>query len=167
LNGTSKLGLVSMSDTRLFIVIFAGFVILITWLLLSKTNLGLYIRAVMQNRNMASSLGIPVARVNSMTFAFGCGLASLAGATLSLVSNVGPSMGQTYIVDSFMVVVAGGLGNLIGAGISALGIGVIDQFLQPLLGPVMGKIVVLFAIILFLQWKPGGLFPTKSRSLDD
>jgi len=76
-------------------------------------------------------------------------------------------MGQKYIVDSFMVVVAGGLGNLIGAGISALGIGVTDQFLQPLLGPVMGKIVVLFAIILFLQWKPGGLFPTKSRSLDD
>ncbi|MBT3483010.1 MAG: urea ABC transporter permease subunit UrtB [Opitutales bacterium] len=167
LNGTSTFGLVSMSDTRLFIVVFAGFVILITWLLLSKTNLGLYIRAVMQNRNMASSLGIPVARVNSLTFAFGCGLASLAGATLSLVSNVGPSMGQTYIVDSFMVVVAGGLGNLIGAGISALGIGVTDQFLQPLLGPVMGKIVVLFAIILFLQWKPGGLFPTKSRSLDD
>ncbi|MGY8693433.1 MAG: urea ABC transporter permease subunit UrtB [Verrucomicrobiia bacterium] len=167
LNGTSKFGLVSMSDTRLFIVLFAGFVILITWLLLSKTNLGLYIRAVMQNRNMASGLGIPVARVNSLTFAFGCGLASLAGATLSLVGNVGPSMGQKYIVDSFMVVVAGGLGNLIGAGISALGIGVTDQFLQPLLGPVMGKIVVLFAIILFMQWKPGGLFPTKSRSLDD
>jgi len=167
LNGTSELGLVSMSDTRLFIIVFAGFVVLITWLLLSKTNLGLYIRAVMQNRKMASSLGIPVARVNALTFAFGCGLASLAGATLSLVSNVGPSMGQAYIVDSFMVVVAGGIGNLIGAGISALGIGVIDQFLQPLLGPVMGKIVVLFAIILFLQWKPGGLFPTKSRSLDD
>jgi urea transport system permease protein len=167
LNGTSEFGLVSMSDTRLFIISFAGFVVLLTWLLLSKTNLGLYIRAVMQNRNMASSLGIPVARVNSLTFAFGCGLASLAGATLSLVSNVGPSMGQAYIVDSFMVVVAGGVGNLFGAGISALGIGVIDQFLQPLLGPVMGKIVVLFAIILFLQWKPGGLFPTKSRSMDD
>lgn len=138
-----------------------------TWGLLAKTNLGLYIRAVMQNRNMALGLGIPVSRVNSLTFAFGCGLAAMAGAALSQLGNVGPSMGQAYIVDSFMVVVVGGVGNLLGAGISAMGIGMVDQFLQPLLGPVMGKIVVLFTIILFLQWKPGGLFPTKSRSMDD
>ncbi len=157
----------AMSYARLFVIVFAGFVCVLTWGLLTKTNLGLYIRAVMQNRRMSSSLGIPVSRVNSFTFAFGCGLAALAGAALSQLGNVGPEMGQNYIVDSFMVVVAGGVGNLLGAGFSALGIGVTDQFLQPVLGPVMGKIVVLFAIILFLQWKPGGLFPTKSRSMED
>ncbi|MDQ8186120.1 urea ABC transporter permease subunit UrtB [Pelagicoccus sp. SDUM812002] len=158
---------ISMSYARLFAIAFAGFVCVLTWLLLTKTNLGLYIRAVMQNRNMASSLGIPVSRVNSMTFAFGCGLAAMAGAVLTQIGNVGPTMGQAYIVDSFMVVVVGGVGNLLGAGISAMGIGVFDQFLQPLLGPVMGKIIVLGVIILFLQWKPGGIFPTKSRSMDD
>lgn len=158
---------ISMSYARLFAIAFAGFVCVLTWLLLTKTNLGLYIRAVMQNRNMASSLGIPVKRVNSMTFAFGCGLAAMAGAVLTQIGNVGPTMGQAYIVDSFMVVVVGGVGNLLGAGISAMGIGVFDQFLQPLFGPVMGKIIVLGMIILFLQWKPGGIFPTKSRSMDD
>ncbi len=158
---------ISMSYARLFAIAFAGFVCVLTWLLLTKTNLGLYIRAVMQNRSMASSLGIPVSRVNSMTFAFGCGLAAMAGAVLTQIGNVGPTMGQAYIVDSFMVVVVGGVGNLLGAGISAMGIGVFDQFLQPLFGPVMGKIIVLGMIILFLQWKPGGIFPTKSRSMDD
>ncbi len=165
--GNLEVGGVALSYTRIFVIAFAGFVVLMTWILLSKTNLGLYIRSVMQNRNMASSLGIPVSKVNSLTFAFGCGLAALAGAALSQIGNVGPTMGQTYIVDSFMVVVVGGVGNLLGAGISAMGIGTIDQFLQPYWGPVMGKIIVFFAIILFLQWKPGGLFPTKSRSMDD
>ncbi|MCH6255446.1 urea ABC transporter permease subunit UrtB [Puniceicoccaceae bacterium K14] len=165
--GNLEVAGVALSYTRIFVIAFAGVVIVMTWLLLSKTNLGLYIRSVMQNRNMASSLGIPVSRVNSLTFAFGCGLAALAGAALSQIGNVGPSMGQTYIVDSFMVVVVGGVGNLLGAGISAMGIGAVDQFLQPYWGPVMGKIIVYFVIILFLQWKPGGLFPTKSRSMDD
>ena len=165
--GNFEVGGVALSYTRIFVIAFAGFVVLMTWILLSKTNLGLYIRSVMQNRNMASSLGIPVSRVNSLTFAFGCGLAALAGAALSQIGNVGPTMGQTYIVDSFMVVVVGGVGNLLGAGLSAMGIGTVDQFLQPYWGPVMGKIIVFFAIILFLQWKPGGLFPTKSRSMDD
>lgn len=157
----------SLSYTRLFVICLSLVIVIATWLLLSRTNLGLYIRAVMQNRRMAASMGIPVDRVNTLTFAFGCGLASLAGAALSQIGNVGPSMGQTYIVDSFMVVVAGSVGNLLGAGVSAMGIGLVDQFLQPSLGPVMGKITVFAAIILFLQWKPGGLFPTKSRSLED
>ena len=165
--GNMEIAGASLSYTRLFVIAFAGVIVIATWLLLSRTNLGLYIRAVMQNRQMAASLGIPVDRVNTLTFAFGCGLASLAGAALSQIGNVGPSMGQTYIVDSFMVVVAGSVGNLLGAGISAMGIGLVDQFLQPSLGPVMGKITVFAAIILFLQWKPGGLFPTKSRSLED
>lgn len=157
----------NMSYTRLFIMLIALVVVVMTWLLLRKTNLGLHIRAVMQNRGMASSLGIPVARVNSMTFALGCGLAALGGSVLSQIGNVGPLMGQAYIVDSFMVVVIGSVGNLLGAGISAMGIGLVDQMLQPSLGPVMGKITVFFVIILFLQWRPGGLFPSRSRSLDD
>ena len=167
LMGNLSFGEFQMSYTRLFIMGLALVVIIMTWALLRKTSLGLHIRAVMQNRNMASSLGIPVARVNSMTFALGCGLAALGGAALSQIGNVGPSMGQAYIVDSFMVVVIGSVGNLLGAGISAMGIGLFDQLLQPSLGPVMGKITVFAAIILFLQWRPGGLFPTQSRSLDD
>ena len=165
--GNLSFGGFQMSYTRLFIILLAIVVAILTWLLLRKTNLGLHIRAVMQNRNMASSLGIPVARVNSMTFALGCGLAALGGAALSQIGNVGPSMGQAYIVDSFMVVVIGSVGNLLGAGLSAMGIGMVDQLLQPALGPVMGKITVFFVIILFLQWRPGGLFPTRSRSLED
>ncbi len=167
LMGNLSFGGFNMSYTRLMILGIALFVVIMTWLLLRKTNLGLHIRAVMQNRSMASSLGIPVARVNSMTFALGCGLAALGGSILSQIGNVGPSMGQAYIVDSFMVVVIGSVGNLLGAGLSAMGIGLVDQLLQPSLGPVMGKITVFFVIILFLQWRPGGLFPTRSRSLDD
>jgi len=167
LMGSLSLGGFSMSYTRLFIMLLALIVVMMTWFLLRKTNLGLHIRAVMQNRGMASSLGIPVSRVNSMTFALGCGLAALGGSALSQIGNVGPLMGQAYIVDSFMVVVIGSVGNLLGAGLSAMGIGLVDQLLQPSLGPVMGKITVFFVIILFLQWRPGGLFPTRSRSLDD
>ncbi|YCM42053.1 urea ABC transporter permease subunit UrtB [Verrucomicrobiaceae bacterium 227] len=158
---------VSMSYNRLSLIAFAIFVIVATWFLLNKTSWGLHIRATMQNRKMASSLGIKSSRVNMMTFAYGSGLAGLAGAFLSQIGNVGPSMGQTYIVDSFMVVVVGGVGNLLGAALSSLGIGVVDQGLQPLLGPVMGKITVLFGIILFLQLRPGGLFPARTRSLED
>lgn len=165
--GNLSIGGFNMSYTRLFIMAIAVVVVILTWLLLRKTNLGLHIRAVMQNRDMASSLGIPVNKVNSMTFALGCGLAALGGSVLSQIGNVGPSMGQAYIVDCFMVVVIGSVGNLLGAGISAMGIGSIDQFLQPSLGPVMGKITVFFLIIIFLQWRPGGLFPTRSRSLED
>ncbi|MGJ8638395.1 MAG: urea ABC transporter permease subunit UrtB [Opitutaceae bacterium] len=167
LMGNLSIGGFSMSYTRLLIMFIALVVVVLTWLLLRKTSLGLHIRAVMQNRSMASSLGIPVARVNSMTFALGCGLAALGGCVLSQIGNVGPLMGQQYIVDSFMVVVIGSVGNLLGAGLSAMGIGLVDQLLQPSLGPVMGKITVFFVIILFLQWRPGGLFPTRSRSLDD
>jgi urea transport system permease protein len=156
-----------MSYTRLLILVVALVVVVCTWLLLAKTSLGLHIRAVMQNRNMAAALGIPVKVVNARTFALGCGLAGLGGCVLSQIGNVGPSMGQSYIVDSFIVVVIGSVGNLLGAGVSAMGIGMLDQYLQPSLGPVMGKITVFFLVILFLQWKPGGLFPTRSRSLDD
>jgi urea transport system permease protein len=152
---------------RVFVIGFAVLIIVLTWLMLNKTSLGLLIRAVMQNRNMAACMGIRTERVNTMTFAFGCGLAGLAGAFLSQIGNVGPSMGQLYIVDSFMTVVVGGVGNILGTVISALGIGMADQTLQQYLGnPVIGKILVLGFIILFLQWRPAGLFVTRSRSLD-
>jgi len=152
---------------RVFVIGFAVLIIVVTWLVLNKTSLGLLIRAVMQNRNMAACMGVRTERVNTMTFAFGCGLAGLAGAFLSQIGNVGPSMGQLYIVDSFMTVVVGGVGNILGTVISALGIGMADQSLQQYLGnPVIGKILVLGFIILFLQWRPAGLFVTRSRSLD-
>jgi urea transport system permease protein len=151
---------------RVFVIGFAAVVVVGTWLLLTRTRFGLYIRAVTQNRGMAACMGVPTERVNMMTFAFGSGLAGLAGACLTQLGNVGPGLGQTHIVDSFMVVVSGGVGNLAGTVFAALGIGAIDQVLQPFLGAVLGKIIVLVAIILFLQWKPGGLFPTRNRSLD-
>jgi urea transport system permease protein len=152
---------------RVFVIGFAVLIIVVTWLVLNKTSLGLLIRAVMQNRNMAACMGVRTERVNMMTFAFGCGLAGLAGAFLSQIGNVGPSLGQNYIVDAFMTVVVGGVGNILGTVISAFGIGIADQSLQQYLGnPVIGKILVLGAIILFLQWRPAGIFVTRSRSLD-
>lgn len=152
---------------RVFVIGFAILIVFGTWALLSKTPLGLLIRAVMQNRNMAACLGVRTERVNMLTFGFGSGLAGLAGAFLSQIGNVGPSLGQSYIVDAFMTVVVGGVGSLIGTVASALGIGVVDQSLQQILGnPVLGKILVLGAIILFLQWRPAGIFTTKTRSLE-
>jgi urea transport system permease protein len=153
---------------RVFVIIFAVLIVLGTWLLLTKTPLGLFIRAVMQNPDMAACMGVRTKRVNMLTFAFGSGLAGLAGAFLSQIGNVGPSLGQNYIVDCFMTVVVGGVGNLAGTVYSAVGIGTADETLQQVLGsPVMGKIIVLTTIILFLQWKPGGLFASRGRSLDD
>jgi len=152
---------------RVFVIGFAVVIVLGTWLLLTKTPLGLLIRAVMQNRDMAACIGVRTDRVNMLTFAFGSGLAGLAGAFLSQIGNVGPSLGQTYIVDSFMTVVVGGVGSIVGTVCSALGIGTSDQILQQVTGsPVTGKIVVLAVIILFLQWKPGGLLAIRSRNLD-
>jgi urea transport system permease protein len=169
-----------------------GFAIVIVigiWLVLTKTSLGLLMRAVMQNRGMASCMGVRTARVNMLTFGLGSGLAGLAGAFVSQINNVGPGLGQSYIIDSFMVVVVGGVGNLGGTVISAFGISGIDQTLQqylpawapglagvPYLGnflqnlgqdsAVFGKILVLCLIILFLQWRPAGIFVTRSRSLE-
>lgn len=152
---------------RVFVIGFAGLIVLGVWLVLTRTSLGLLIRAVMQNRSMASCMGVRTSRVNMLTFGLGSGLAGLAGAFLSQIGNVGPSLGQNYIVDCFMTVVVGGVGNIAGTVLSAAGIGFSDQSLQQALGnPVLGKILVLVAIILFLQWRPAGLFVTRSRSLD-
>jgi len=152
---------------RVFVIGFAALIVFGVWLVLTRTSLGLLIRAVMQNRNMASCMGVRTERVNMLTFGLGSGLAGLAGAFLSQIGNVGPSLGQSYIVDCFMTVVVGGVGNLPGTVIAALGIGMADQSLQQiLLNPVLGKITVLVAIILFLQWRPAGIFVTRSRSLE-
>ncbi|WP_367870793.1 urea ABC transporter permease subunit UrtB [Luteolibacter sp. Populi] len=167
LSGNWTVNDVAFNWNRVFVIAFAAFIIFLTWVILTKTRLGLLIRAVMQNRSMAACMGVRTERVNMMTFAFGSGLAGLAGAFLSQITNTGPNLGQAYIVDSFMTVVVGGVGNIMGTVISALGIGMADQSLQQALGnPVLGKILVLGAIILFLQWKPSGLFATRSRSLD-
>lgn len=153
---------------RVFVIGFAVLIVFGVWMILTKTPLGLLIRSVMQNRGMASCMGVRTERVNMLTFGLGSGLAGLAGAFLSQIGNVGPTLGQNYIVDCFMTVVVGGVGNLAGTIYSALGIGLVDQSLQQiLLNPVLGKILVLVAIILFLQWRPSGLFVTRSRNLDD
>ena len=157
---------ITLGYNRMFVIAFALIILFGTLLMMVKTPVGMQLRAVMQNRRMAASLGIRTARMNGFTFAFGSGLAGLAGAFLSQIGNVGPSMGESYIVDSFMIVTVGGVGNIVGASLSALGIGSVDQMLQPILGPVMGKITTLFAIILLLQWRPGGIFPSRSRSLE-
>lgn len=166
LSGSFVVKDVLLAYNRIFVIAFAVFVVWLTYCLLTKTSLGLQIRAVMQNGSMASALGVRTDRVNMMTFAFGSGLAGMAGCCLSQIGNVGPSLGQNYIVDCFMVVVLGGVGNLVGTVSASLGIGVSDQILQPWLGAVLGKITVLAAIILFLQWRPAGLFVTRSRSLE-
>jgi urea transport system permease protein len=152
---------------RVFVIGFAAVIVFGVWLALTKTPLGLLIRCVMQNRQMASCMGVRTERVNMLTFGLGSGLAGLAGVFVTQLGTVGPSMGQEYIVDSFMTVVVGGVGSIFGTVVSALGIGLADQSLQQiLLNPVLGKILVLLAIILFLQWRPTGLFAARSRSLD-
>ncbi len=167
LSGNWTVDDVILGWNRVFVIGFAAVIVLGTHFALTKTSLGLLIRAVMQNRQMAACMGVKTERVNMLTFCLGSGLAGLAGAFLSQIGNVGPSLGQGYIVDCFMTVVVGGVGNIAGTVISALAIGVTDQSLQQALGnPVLGKILVLLAIILFLQWRPAGLFVTKSRSLE-
>lgn len=166
LSGSFVINDVLLAFNRLFVIGFALCIVAGTYLLLTRTPLGLQIRGVMQNRAMASALGVRTDRVNMVTFAFGSGLAGMAGACLSQIGNVGPSLGQYHIVDCFMIVVLGGVGSLAGTITASLGVGMTDQVLQPWLGAVMGKITVLAIIILFLQWRPAGLFVARSRSLE-
>jgi len=166
LSGSFVVGDVLLAYNRLFVIGFAVAIVAGTYLLITRTSVGLQIRAVMQNRAMASALGVRTDRINLLTFAFGSGLAGMAGACLSQIGNVGSSLGQYYIVDCFMIVVLGGVGNVAGTVSASLGVGVTDQILQPWLGAVMGKITVLLGIILFLQWRPAGIFSTRSRSLE-
>ena len=143
-----------------------GFVVLVAagvWFILQRTRLGLQVRAVTQNRAMASCLGVPTRRVDALVFGLGSGIAGLGGVALSQLGNVGPEMGQSYIIDAFMVVVLGGVGRLAGAVAAALGLGVINKLIEPAAGAVLGKIVVLVFIILFIQRRPQGLFAQRGR----
>jgi urea transport system permease protein len=166
LSGSWVVSDVLLAYNRMFVIAFAVAIVVLTWALMTRTSLGLQIRAVMQNRAMASALGVRTERVNLMTFAFGSGLAGMAGACLSQIGNVGPGLGQNYVVDCFMIVVLGGVGSIPGTVSASLGVGVTDQILQPWLGAVLGKITVLGAIILFLQWRPSGIFASRGRGLE-
>ena len=143
-----------------------GFVVLVAaavWFILQKTRFGLQVRAVTQNRGMASCLGIRTKRVDALVFGLGSGIAGLGGVALSQLGNVGPELGQSYIIDAFMVVVLGGVGRLSGAVAAALGLGIINKLIEPAAGAVLGKIIVLVFIILFIQRRPQGLFALKGR----
>ncbi len=152
--------------SRIVIIAFAGGVLLLVWVLLTRTRLGLYVRAVTQNRNMASALGVRTPKIDMMAFGLGSGIAGLAGCALSQIGNVGPDLGQSYIVDSFMVVVLGGVGQLAGTVYAALGLGIANKFLEAWQGAVLAKIAVLVFIIIFIQKRPQGLFALKGRTVD-
>ena len=151
---------------RIAILVFALAVLAAVWLVINRTRLGLFVRGVTQNRAMASCTGVPTHRVDMLTFGLGSGVAGLGGVALSQIGNVGPDLGQSYIVDSFMVVVLGGVGQLAGTVIAALGLGSIAKFLEPFSGAVLAKIFVLVMIILFIQKRPQGLFALKGRSAE-
>jgi urea transport system permease protein len=152
--------------SRLAIIVFAALVLVGTWLLLTRTRLGLFVRAVTQNRAMADCAGVPTARVDMLAFGFGSGVAGLGGVALSQIGNVGPDLGQSYIVDSFMVVVLGGVGQLAGTVYAAMGLGFVSKLLEGQVGAVLAKIAILVAIILFIQKRPQGLFALKGRFAD-
>ncbi len=151
---------------RLIIFFFSLFVVFITWIVLNKTRMGLFVRAVTQNRTMASCVGVRTRQVDSYAFAFGAGIAGLGGCALSQIGNVGPDLGQTYIIDSFMVVVLGGVGQLAGTILGAFGLGILSKFSEPFIGAVLTKIGVLVMIILFIQKRPQGMFALKGRSAE-
>jgi urea transport system permease protein len=152
--------------SRIVIIGFAALVLLAMWLLLTRTRLGLFVRAVTQNRAMASCTGVPTRRVDTLAFGLGSGIAGLAGCALSQIGNVGPDLGQSYIVDSFMVVVLGGVGQLAGTVYAAVGLGIVNKFLEGLSGAVLAKIAVLVFIIVFIQKRPQGLFALKGRTVE-
>jgi urea transport system permease protein len=166
MSGGFELGHLTITYNRLWILVFALAVFAGLQLLLKKTPIGLQMRAVTQNRAMASDMGVRSGMVDALTFGLGAGVAGLAGVALSQIDNVSPNLGQGYIVDSFMVVVFGGAGNLWGALAGAFTLGIANKFLEPFAGAVLGKVLVLVFIILFIQKRPRGLFPLKGRAVD-
>ncbi|KPH08593.1 urea ABC transporter permease subunit UrtB [Rhizobium acidisoli] len=166
MSGVFDLGGLSITWNRLWIIVFSMVVFVTLLLLLKRSAFGLQMRAVTQNRRMASSMGIRTGWVDAFTFALGSGIAGIAGVALSQIDNVSPNLGQSYIIDSFMVVVFGGVGNLWGTLVGALSLGVVNKFLEPFAGAVLGKILVLVLIILFIQKRPRGLFALKGRAVE-
>ena len=166
MSGAFDLGGLTITWNRMWIVVFTIGVFFALLTLLKRSPIGLQMRAVTQNRRMASSMGIRTPWVDAMTFALGSGIAGIAGVALSQIDNVSPNLGQGYIIDSFMVVVFGGVGNLWGTLVGALSLGVLNKFLEPYAGAVLGKIIVLVLIILFIQKRPRGLFALKGRAVE-
>jgi urea transport system permease protein len=164
--GFDPIGGFTITWSRLYIIVFCFIVLGALALILHRTSFGLYMRAVTQNRAIASVMGIRTARIDALTFGLGSGIAGMAGVALSQVGNVSPNLGTIYIVDSFLVVVFGGVGNLLGTLVGALSLGIVNKFLEPIAGAILGKIVVLVAIILFIQRRPRGLFALRGRTVE-
>jgi urea transport system permease protein len=166
MSGGFDVGQISITYNRLWIVVFTISVFFLLLAMLRYTALGLEMRAVTQNRRMAASMGIATSRVDALTFGLGSGIAGIAGVALSQIDNVSPNLGQSYIIDSFMVVVFGGVGNLWGTFVGAFTLGIANKFLEPVAGAVFGKIAILVLIILFIQKRPRGLFALKGRAVE-
>ena len=164
--GVTVLGSLVLSYNRIVIIFFAAFVVTAVWWILNRTRLGLFVRAVTQNRRMADCVGVATGRIDMLTFGLGAGIAGLGGVALSQLGNVGPDLGQSYIVDSFMVVVLGGVGQLAGTVIAAIGLGEVNKFLEPVAGAVMAKFLILVCTIASIQKRPQGLFALKGRSAE-
>jgi urea transport system permease protein len=164
--GVAVMSNLTLPYNRIAIIFFALFVLTLVYLLINKTRLGLFVRGVTQNRTMASCMGVNTARIDTYAFSLGAGIAGLAGCALSQVGNVGPDLGQSYIVDSFLVVVLGGVGQLAGTVYAGLGLGVLNKFLEGWTGAVLAKIAVLVFIVIFIQRRPQGIFALKGRSAD-
>jgi len=166
MSGAFQLGELSITWNRLWILCFAMAVFAALLFVMNRTPWGLQMRAVTANRRMAASMGIRTPWIDALTFALGSGIAGVAGVALSQIDNVSPNLGQGYIIDSFMVVVFGGVGNLWGTLVGAMTLGVLNKFLEPYAGAVLGKILVLVLIILFIQKRPRGLFALKGRAVE-
>ncbi len=166
MSGAFEIGQLTMTYNRLYIIVFALLVVAVMMIISRRTHFGLQMRAVTQNRAMAGSMGIRTDWVDALTFGLGSGIAGIAGVALSQIDNVSPNLGQSYIIDSFMVVVFGGVGNLWGTLVGALTLGIANKFLEPFAGAVLGKILVLVFIILFIQKRPRGMFALKGRAVD-
>ncbi|MCY4501487.1 MAG: urea ABC transporter permease subunit UrtB, partial [Alphaproteobacteria bacterium] len=159
-------GGVAITYNRIWIILFSLAVLAAVMAVIRYTTFGLEMRAVTQNRPMANAMGIRSRNVDCMTFALGSGVAGMAGVALSQIDNVSPNLGQAYIVDSFMVIVFGGVGNLWGVLVGAMSLGIVNKFIEPFSGAVLGKIVVLVALILFIQRRPQGLFAMRGRAAE-
>jgi urea transport system permease protein len=165
--GFELIGGAFLTWNRLVILVFCFVVLGVLALVLKRTSFGLHMRAVTQNRDMAAAMGIPTARVDALTFGLGSGIAGIAGVALSQIGNVSPNLGSIYIVDSFMVVVFGGVGSLLGTLAGAMSLGIVNKLLEPVAGAVLGKVVVLVVIILFIQRRPRGLFALRGRAAEN
>jgi urea transport system permease protein len=166
MSGVVDVGGLAITLNRFWIIVFAGLVFAALLAALRYTTLGLHMRAVTQNRRMASAMAINTGRIDALTFGLGSGIAGLAGVALSQIDNVSPNLGQSYIIDSFLVVVFGGVGNLWGTLVGALSLGIANKFLEPYAGAVLGKIALLVLVILFIQKRPRGMFALKGRAVE-